>query len=56
MTRRTSLYTRCNPGTTLSDHSDTLMSSLPVVPRELMSICDCATPSALNGYTLWILN
>lgn len=37
-------------------YSDTLMSSLPVVPRELMSIWDCATPSAVNGYTLCILN
>ena len=32
------------------------MSNFPVVPLETMSICDCETPSAVNGYSLWIVN
>lgn len=32
------------------------MSNLPVVPRETMSTWDCETPSAVKGYSLWMVN
>lgn len=39
-----------------SSQSETLMSSFPTVPLDEISICDCETPSAVNGYSLWIVN
>jgi hypothetical protein len=32
------------------------MSSFPTVPLDEISICDCETPSAVNGYSLPIVN
>lgn len=44
------------PALAESSQSETLMSSFPTVPLDEISICDCETPSAVNGYSLWIVN